>query len=82
MKRKKIKILTVIAASVCMYWMSLPRKPSSLLALPTEETTPTVMVFDRDNGDPRAATNSPGRKSLDFPREIDFKSFCKKKKGF
>lgn len=63
----KKRIITVMAASVWMYCISLPRKPSSLLPRSADETTPTVTEFDSDRGEPKAATNSPGRTSLEFP---------------
>ena len=50
----------VMAASVWMYSETfLPLRCNSDLFLATLETTPVVIVFVRDNGDPIATTNSP-----------------------
>lgn len=57
--------------------MSLPLRPSSLLARPTEDTTPAVTVLQRDNGEPSAATNSPGLRSLDLPNGAGLSLHCK-----
>lgn len=59
--------------------MSLPRSPSSLLARPTEDTTPAVTVLHRDNGEPSAATNSPGLRSFDLPSGAGVSLHCKGK---
>lgn len=56
-----------MAASVWMYCMSFPRKPSSTLPRSADETTPKVTEFDRDRGQPKAATNSPGLTPLESP---------------
>lgn len=57
--------------------MSLPRRPSSLLGRPTEETTPAVTVLHRESGEPSAATNSPGLRSLDLPSGAGLRLHCK-----
>nr|CAD7263232.1 unnamed protein product [Timema shepardi] len=59
-----------MAASVCMYPMFRPFKPSSSLPLLTELITPAVIVLDRDRGLPRATTNSPGRADAEEPSFI------------
>lgn len=63
-------------ASVCMYCMSLPTRPSSLLPRPIEDTTPAVIELVSESGEPKAATNSPGLTSLEFPRAMGLSLSC------
>ena len=65
----------VMAASVWMYSMSLPWRPSSTLPRLTDETTPAVMVLASDSGDPTATTHSPGLTLEDAPR-LSVGRFC------
>lgn len=75
-------LLTVIAASVWMYDISLPCILSSLLFLFVALTMPEVTVLVRVRGLPIAITNSPGRKSFEVPNWRVGNFVCKHKSIF
>jgi hypothetical protein len=58
---------TVMDASVWMYSISLPFRPSCSLGRFTELITPAVTVFESDKGLPIATANSPGLTLCDEP---------------